>query len=194
MEGRDDEAPLFFVFAPKASRWIVLATAFCCLISLIDLSIDGRGEFSSWLECVSWLSSEAMNKTDEESEALHRQLLEHEMELSIFVQKYKRLRNLYHRRALIHLAAKTSSTSWTFSVTKRIYAIKAYVGRVTLFGFLLGPFHWFMCCMLGCMSHGIIVLPTQVRISWCWEGPLLSSEGSICLLDGCPHWDLLIYI
>ncbi|KAK4740516.1 hypothetical protein SAY87_032363 [Trapa incisa] len=53
---------------------------------------------------------EAMNQTEEESDALHRQLLEGEIELGVFVQKYKKLRNLYHRRALIHLAAKTSST------------------------------------------------------------------------------------
>ncbi|PKI57644.1 vacuolar protein-sorting-associated protein 37 homolog 1-like [Punica granatum] len=53
---------------------------------------------------------EAMNKTEEDSEALHRQLLEHEIELGAFVQKYKKLRNIYHRRALIHLAARASST------------------------------------------------------------------------------------
>ncbi|KDP29208.1 hypothetical protein JCGZ_16597 [Jatropha curcas] len=52
---------------------------------------------------------EAMNKTDEESEALHRQLLDREIELAAFVQKYKKLRTTYHRRSLIHLAAKTSS-------------------------------------------------------------------------------------
>ncbi|GMH09871.1 hypothetical protein Nepgr_011712 [Nepenthes gracilis] len=51
---------------------------------------------------------EAMNNTDEESETLHRQLLDREIELGAFVQKYKRLRTLYHRRALTHLAAKTS--------------------------------------------------------------------------------------
>ncbi|XP_050228163.1 vacuolar protein-sorting-associated protein 37 homolog 1 [Mercurialis annua] len=53
---------------------------------------------------------EAMNKTDDESEALHRQLLDREMELAAFVSKYKKLRATYHRRSLIHLAAKTSST------------------------------------------------------------------------------------
>ncbi|KAG9156151.1 hypothetical protein Leryth_015558 [Lithospermum erythrorhizon] len=51
---------------------------------------------------------EAMNKTDEESEALHRQLLDGEIDLSAFVQKYKKLRTTYHKRALTHLAAKTS--------------------------------------------------------------------------------------
>lgn len=52
---------------------------------------------------------EAMNKTDEESDALHRQFLDKEIEVGAFVQKYKKLRSLYHRRALTHLAAKTSS-------------------------------------------------------------------------------------
>ncbi|GLT25775.1 hypothetical protein SLA2020_008840 [Shorea laevis] len=52
---------------------------------------------------------EAMNKTEEESEALHRQLLDREIDLGTFVHKYKKLRNTYHRRALIHLAAKASS-------------------------------------------------------------------------------------
>lgn len=58
------------------------------------------------------LYAEAMNKTDEESETLHRQLLDGEISLPVFVQKYKRLRNTYHRRALTHLAAKTSLTAW----------------------------------------------------------------------------------
>lgn len=56
--------------------------------------------------------SEAMNKTEEESENLHRQLLDREIDLGAFVQKYKKLRTTYHKRALIHLAAKTSSTGW----------------------------------------------------------------------------------
>ncbi|CAL5350876.1 unnamed protein product [Camellia sinensis] len=51
---------------------------------------------------------EAMNKTDEESEILHRQLLEREIDVGAFVQKYKKLRSTYHRRALTHLAAKMS--------------------------------------------------------------------------------------
>ncbi|KAL3532012.1 hypothetical protein ACH5RR_005533 [Cinchona calisaya] len=51
---------------------------------------------------------EAMNTTEEESEALHRQLLAQEIDLSSFIQKYKKLRQTYHRRALTHLAAKTS--------------------------------------------------------------------------------------
>ncbi|KAF5750450.1 vacuolar protein-sorting-associated protein 37 1 [Tripterygium wilfordii] len=53
---------------------------------------------------------EAMNQTEAESETLHQQLLDRETDLGTFVQKYKRLRTTYHRRALIHLAAKTSST------------------------------------------------------------------------------------
>ncbi|KAL8214318.1 hypothetical protein R6Q57_003767 [Mikania cordata] len=51
---------------------------------------------------------ESMNKTDEESETLHQQLLEKEIDLATFVQKYKKLRIVYHKRALTHLAAKTS--------------------------------------------------------------------------------------
>ncbi|KAK0585275.1 hypothetical protein LWI29_026058 [Acer saccharum] len=47
---------------------------------------------------------EAMNKTEEESEALHRQLLDKEIDIVSFVQKYKKLRTIYH-----HLAEKTSS-------------------------------------------------------------------------------------
>ncbi len=56
--------------------------------------------------------SEAMSKTEEESENLHRQLLDREIDVGSFVQKYKKLRTTYHKRALIHLAAKTSSTGW----------------------------------------------------------------------------------
>ncbi|KAF2289827.1 hypothetical protein GH714_038876 [Hevea brasiliensis] len=52
---------------------------------------------------------EGMNKTEEESETLHRQLLDREIEPAAFVQKYKKLRTTYHRRALIHLAARTST-------------------------------------------------------------------------------------
>ncbi|KAK2655032.1 hypothetical protein Ddye_008084 [Dipteronia dyeriana] len=50
-----------------------------------------------------------MNKIEEESEALHRQLLVTEIDIVSFVQKYKKLRTIYHQRALIHLVAKTSS-------------------------------------------------------------------------------------
>ncbi|XP_044463306.1 vacuolar protein-sorting-associated protein 37 homolog 1 [Mangifera indica] len=52
---------------------------------------------------------EALDKTEEESETLHAQLLNKEIDTSTFVQKYKKLRTTYHRRSLIHLAAKTSS-------------------------------------------------------------------------------------
>ncbi|KZV29467.1 vacuolar protein-sorting-associated protein 371, partial [Dorcoceras hygrometricum] len=53
---------------------------------------------------------DAMNKSDEESDALHRQLLDREIDLSAFVQKYKKIRYTYHKRALTHLSAKTSFT------------------------------------------------------------------------------------
>lgn len=53
---------------------------------------------------------DAMRKTDEESENLDKQLLEGQIDLATFVQKYKKLRQSYHKRALTHLAAKTSIT------------------------------------------------------------------------------------
>ncbi|XP_047174628.1 vacuolar protein-sorting-associated protein 37 homolog 1-like [Vigna umbellata] len=52
---------------------------------------------------------EAMNKTDEESENLHRQFLDREIDLGAFFQKYKKLRTAYHRKSLINLADKTSN-------------------------------------------------------------------------------------
>ncbi|KAG9441721.1 hypothetical protein H6P81_017575 [Aristolochia fimbriata] len=51
---------------------------------------------------------DAMDKVEEESEKLHSELLAKEIDLAMFVQKYKKLRMTYHRRALVHLAAKTS--------------------------------------------------------------------------------------
>uniref|UniRef100_A0A803MDS1 VPS37 C-terminal domain-containing protein n=2 Tax=Chenopodium quinoa TaxID=63459 RepID=A0A803MDS1_CHEQI len=60
---------------------------------------------ASLLHCL----KEAVNKADEESEALHRQFLDKEIELGAFIQKYKKLRSVYHRRALTHLAATASS-------------------------------------------------------------------------------------
>lgn len=53
--------------------------------------------------------AEAMNKTDEESENLHHQFLDREIDLGAFLQKYKKLRTAYHRKSLINLAAKTSN-------------------------------------------------------------------------------------
>ena len=54
-----------------------------------------------------------MNKADEESEKLHEQILEREMDIGAFVQKYKKLRTTYHKRALIHIAARTNMVTWT---------------------------------------------------------------------------------
>ncbi|XP_039039784.1 vacuolar protein-sorting-associated protein 37 homolog 1-like [Hibiscus syriacus] len=51
---------------------------------------------------------DATNKTDKESDAVHRQLLEKEIDIGTFMQKYKKLRTSYHRRALTHFAAKSS--------------------------------------------------------------------------------------
>ncbi|KAK7284953.1 hypothetical protein RJT34_19707 [Clitoria ternatea] len=52
---------------------------------------------------------ESVNKTEEESENLHQHLLDREVDLGAFLQKYKKLRTTYHRKTLIHLAAKTST-------------------------------------------------------------------------------------
>lgn len=52
-----------------------------------------------------------MDKTEEESEALHRQLLDRELDVIAFVQKYKKIRYTYHTQALTHLAMKTSVTN-----------------------------------------------------------------------------------
>ncbi|KAK2364243.1 Modifier of rudimentary (Mod(r)) protein [Trifolium repens] len=52
---------------------------------------------------------ESVNQTDEESENLHQQLLDREIDLAAFLQKYKKLRTTYHKKTLIHLAAKTSN-------------------------------------------------------------------------------------
>ncbi|KAF8101795.1 hypothetical protein N665_0201s0111 [Sinapis alba] len=52
---------------------------------------------------------DAMKKGDEESEELQQKFMEKEIDTAAFVQKYKKLRSQYHRRALIHLSAKTSS-------------------------------------------------------------------------------------
>lgn len=52
--------------------------------------------------------AESVNQTDEESENLHQQLLDREIDLAAFLQKYKKLRTTYHKRTLVHLAAKTS--------------------------------------------------------------------------------------
>ncbi|KAL0916646.1 hypothetical protein M5K25_014174 [Dendrobium thyrsiflorum] len=52
--------------------------------------------------------NDGMNDMEEESELLHQQLLRKDIDLPTFVQKYKKLRTTFHRRALLHLAAKTS--------------------------------------------------------------------------------------
>ncbi|KAI3997171.1 hypothetical protein MKX01_009015 [Papaver californicum] len=51
---------------------------------------------------------DAADKTDEESDVLHKQLLEKEIDLSSFIQKYKKLRTSHHKHCLTHLAAKTT--------------------------------------------------------------------------------------
>ncbi|KAL9685021.1 hypothetical protein QQ045_022467 [Rhodiola kirilowii] len=52
---------------------------------------------------------EAMNSVEDESESLHKELLDGEIEIGVFVQKYKKLRTTYHKRSLTYLAAKISS-------------------------------------------------------------------------------------
>ncbi|KAM7265778.1 hypothetical protein ACFE04_003461 [Oxalis oulophora] len=52
---------------------------------------------------------EGVHQADEESEDLHRQFLDGEMELVAFVQKYKKLRTTYQRRSLINIAVKSSA-------------------------------------------------------------------------------------
>ncbi|KAK4281575.1 hypothetical protein QN277_013048 [Acacia crassicarpa] len=52
---------------------------------------------------------EAMNKLEEESENLHQQLLDRDIDFGAFVKKYKKLRNPYHSKALTHLAAISST-------------------------------------------------------------------------------------
>lgn len=54
---------------------------------------------------------ESIHKTDEESEALHQQLLNREIDLPTFMHNYKRLRKAYHKRSLTHLATNTSLVS-----------------------------------------------------------------------------------
>ncbi|RZC03259.1 Vacuolar protein-sorting-associated protein 37-like 1, partial [Glycine soja] len=55
-----------------------------------------------------WIQ-EAMNKTEVEYEILHQQVLDREIDIGGFLQKYKKLRTAYHRKSLVHLAARTSN-------------------------------------------------------------------------------------
>ncbi|CAD6211122.1 unnamed protein product [Miscanthus lutarioriparius] len=50
----------------------------------------------------------SMGKLDEESEELHQKLLEKDIDLPTFVQKYKKLRTAYHKQALLRLAGQIS--------------------------------------------------------------------------------------
>lgn len=52
--------------------------------------------------------ADAMFDADGESEKLHEQFLSGDIDLQTFLSKYKRQRLIYHRRSLLHLAAKTS--------------------------------------------------------------------------------------
>eukprot|EP00252_Welwitschia_mirabilis_P013010 TRINITY_DN28752_c0_g1_i1.p1 TRINITY_DN28752_c0_g1~~TRINITY_DN28752_c0_g1_i1.p1 ORF type:complete len:235 (+),score=48.77 TRINITY_DN28752_c0_g1_i1:282-986(+) len=48
----------------------------------------------------------AAKSSEEESDDLHQELMDGKIELNCFIQKYKKLRTLYHKRSLLHLAAK----------------------------------------------------------------------------------------
>ncbi|CAF2168602.1 unnamed protein product [Brassica rapa] len=64
---------------------------------------------SSTLLVLFFINHKAMNQVDEECEALQEKFLEKEIDTSPFVHKYKNLRTTYHKRALNHLSAKTST-------------------------------------------------------------------------------------
>ncbi|KAI5064187.1 hypothetical protein GOP47_0020857 [Adiantum capillus-veneris] len=51
---------------------------------------------------------DAASKIDDESEGLFKQLLSEEISVSDFLQSYRKMRYLYHKRTLTRLAAKTS--------------------------------------------------------------------------------------
>lgn len=53
--------------------------------------------------------ADAIHEGEGESKGLQKQFIEKEIGLSEFVQSYMEMRTLYHRRALLHLAAKTSA-------------------------------------------------------------------------------------
>ncbi|XP_021770536.1 vacuolar protein-sorting-associated protein 37 homolog 1-like isoform X1 [Chenopodium quinoa] len=83
------------------------------LASALEKLNDLEKKKEDLLKCYSSASllhrlQEETNKTDEDSDNLHSQFLEREIELAAFFQKHKKLRSLYHRRTMTHLAAKTS--------------------------------------------------------------------------------------
>lgn len=49
---------------------------------------------------------EAAKAAEKESDDLHQELNDRKIELIDFIQKYKKLRTIYHRRTLLHLATK----------------------------------------------------------------------------------------
>nr|ACU13732.1 unknown [Glycine max] len=59
---------------------------------------------------------ESANKTDEESENLHQHLLDREIDLAAFLQKYKKLRTTYHRKLLYILLLNINSISTTRNI------------------------------------------------------------------------------
>ncbi|KVI09343.1 Modifier of rudimentary, Modr, partial [Cynara cardunculus var. scolymus] len=71
------------------------------------LQLASKGKLGKRIVYDGTAEPELMNEMDEESETVHKQLLEKEMDVATFIQKYKKLRVDYHKRALTHLAAKT---------------------------------------------------------------------------------------
>lgn len=85
------------------------------VLFFIDFKVTAYTVAMDYLQCLCHhlltpfaVFADAMNQVDEESEALQEKFLEKEIDTAAFVQKYKKLRTLYHRRALTHLAAKSS--------------------------------------------------------------------------------------
>lgn len=53
---------------------------------------------------------EAASKVDDESELIYQQLLSGEISVGDFLQTYRKMRYLYHKRTLTRLASKQSAT------------------------------------------------------------------------------------
>ncbi|KAB1211453.1 hypothetical protein CJ030_MR6G021357 [Morella rubra] len=108
VNGFEELPPLDFMLQCKIIRTTELAAAQEKLNELERQKEDSLKFYSpASLLC----RFQAMNKTEKESENQHWQLLDNEMDLGAFMQKYRKSRTTYlHRQALIHLAAKTSST------------------------------------------------------------------------------------
>ncbi|CAM6109265.1 unnamed protein product [Calypogeia fissa] len=72
-----------------------------------EKEINGRYSPASLLDRL----QEAANEADEESENIHQQVLQGEIDIAEFISKYRKQRILYHKRTLTRLAAMTSLTT-----------------------------------------------------------------------------------